>query len=217
MLRTAVITLLLTMTLVIQAEAQFRAGLRAGLSTTELEPGDLIVMNTQHAQDLVISLENANYGFHFGLFAQIKSGVFFVQPEVLYNAYSVDFRVSGSQSGSVLNTIRRETYRHVDIPLMLGLKLGPLRLQGGPVGHYYLNSNTQMNDVDGYMPNFEQLTFGYQAGIGLDVWKLLFDFKYEGSFNRFGEHIHIHGQQYAFDQRPGRMVFSLGYAFGKNK
>lgn len=216
MFRTTCITMLL-LVFAFQVQAQFKGGLRAGLSTTELEPADLLVMNSQHAQDLVVSLENANYGFHFGLFAQIKMSKFFIQPEVLYNAYSVDFRVEGNQSGNPLNNIRRETYRHIDIPFMLGFKFGPLRLQGGPVGHYFLNSDTQLSDIEGYMPEFDNLTFGYQAGIGIDVWKLLFDFKYEGSFNRFGEHINIHGQQYAFDQRPGRLIFSLGYAFGKNK
>jgi len=96
---------------------------------------------------------------------------------------------------------------------MMGFKFGPLRLQGGPVGHVFLNSTSELFDIEGYDQKFDEMTFGYQAGVGLDIWKLVLDVKYEGNFNKTGDHIVFAGQQFNFDQTPGRLLVSVGFAF----
>ena len=194
--------------------AQMKIGLRAGLSTTEVEPGDLVVFDDGGMQDLVLSLENANYGYHFGIMVQAQIGSFFIMPEVLYNSNTMDYRVQDFRFGDVVNEIRSETYTNLDIPIMMGFKFGPVRLQGGPVGHLFINSQSELTDIDGYEQKFDEMTYGWQAGLGLDVWKFVLDIKYEGNFNRLGDHMTFFGTDLDFDKNPGRIVATFGVAFG---
>ncbi len=190
-----------------QAQSQISWGPRVGLSTTTLDPETLTVSNVS------LAIMEANYGFHLGLFFRAKlSDRVFLQPEVLFNSNSVDFKVNDLSSG-IVDKILAEKYRNLDIPLMIGLKYGPIRLQAGPVGHVYIASSSELGTVGGYEKRFNDLNFGYQAGLGLDIWKILFDVKYEGNLTKFGDHMVIGGQNVKFDQRPTRFVFSAGFSF----
>ena len=191
------------------AQAQFKAGLRLGLSTTSLDPQSIMTND----QSLSIALEEANYGIHAGVFARISLAAFYIQPEVLFNSSSADFKIT--ELGSSVDEILQERYQYVDVPILVGLKMGPLRLQAGPVGHFFINSASEIKDkVTNYQQTFDDMSLGYQAGIGLDIGKkILLDLKYEGNFSKFGNHINIDGNAYEFDQNPARIVASLGIAF----
>ena len=209
MKRSIVFSIILCMAFNMQA--QLKAGIRAGLSSTDIMPGDLVITNQDGLDEFKFNVSNATYGLHFGAFAQAKIGGFFIQPEVLFNSNTVDFTVE--DLGSLSNTAFQEKYQYLDIPVMMGLKFGPLRLQAGPVAHVFISSKSDLVPVDGYEQNFESTSFGYQAGIGLDLWKFIIDIKYEGNFSKFGNHITIDGQPYAFDKNPSRMVATLGISF----
>lgn len=197
-----------------QNKKKFKFGLRAGVSTTEVKAGELLVTNAEEMAHLKLGIQEANYGYHFGFFAQARAGSFFIQPEVLFNSNSVDFKALDLTNNEALPEILHEKYQYLDIPVMLGFKLfNTIRLQGGPVGHVYLNSSSELFDIEGYEEKFEQFTYGYQAGIGIDFWKLVVDLKYEGNFNNFGNHITIDGKSYDFNQSPTRLVASVGIAF----
>lgn len=193
--------------------AQFKFGVRAGMSTTDVKPSELLIKNGNDLDELGIALEDAKYGLHFGFFAQANIGHFFIQPEVLFNSNSIDYTVRDFSVDKTATFIRNEKFQNLDIPLMIGYKLGPLRLQGGPVAHVFINSSSELFEFDEYDQNFKDLTWGYQAGVGLDIWKFVLDFKYEGNFQKFGDHLVFFGNEYEFDDSPGRMVASLGIAF----
>ena len=197
----------------LSAMGQIKFGIKGGLSTTDIEPSQLLIMNSSDAQEFGLAVKNANYGAHLGLFTQIKIRKFFIQPEVLFNSNSVDYEIEDFEGSEIVTTIKQEKYQYLDIPLMMGLKFGPLRLQGGPVGHVFLNNSSELFDIEGYDDKFEKMTFGYQAGIGLDLWKLMLDFRYEGNFNKFGDHITFGGTQFNFDKTPARFVASVGISF----
>lgn len=191
----------------------FKLGIRGGISTTEIGAEELIVTNEADMDILELRIQEANYGYHIGLFAQFQAGKFFIQPEILFNSNSVDFAVTDFGLIESAPQILQENYQYLDIPLMLGVKLGPLRLQGGPVGHVFLNSSSELFAIQGYEEKFEEFTYGYQAGIGIDFWKFVIDVKYEGNFNNFGDHINIDGRSYDFSQAPTRLIASVGIAF----
>lgn len=197
----------------LMAQDNFKFGVRAGVSTTNIEANELIIRNDQDQESLGLAIEEANYGYHFGLFAQFKGEKFFLQPEVLFNSNSVDFKVTDLTLMESVPQILNEQYQYLDIPVMLGFKVGPLRLQGGPVGHVFIDNKSELLQIDNYSEQFEDLTFGWQAGLGLDFWKFVLDLKYEGNFNNFGDHIIIQGNEYEFDRTPSRLVASLGIAF----
>ena len=193
-------------------QAQFRVGIKGGLSSTDLSPSSVIILDQGDAQQFKLDVADAKYGFHLGFFIQGQIGGFFIQPEIIFNSASVDYRLEDLQGGGPV-LIKDEVYQNLDLPLLIGAKVGFLRLGAGPVGHLFLDSTSDLFDLEGYDQAFDAMTLGWQAGIGLDIWKLHIDLKYEGNFDNFGEHIVFHGNQYAFDESPARMLASIGISF----
>lgn len=196
------------------SNAQIKFGVRAGLNTADVTTDQIRIENGQDLEDLGISVANANYGLHFGAVIQAQIGKrFFLQPEVLLSSNSIDYKVENLGEAETFTSISRETYQYLDIPIMMGLKFGPLRLQGGPVAHKFLNSNSDLSDLPGYEPEFDDWNWGYQTGVGLDIWRFMIDVKYEGTFQNQGEHFNFFGKEYDFDTKPGRFVATLGFTF----
>ncbi len=195
------------------AFSQVKLGFRLGISSQDLTPDQLIVKDENNNDNLGIKLDNAKYGVHVGFFAQFRSEKFFIQPELLYNASKVDYKLEDLGGIGIVKDLFTETYQSIDVPVNLGFRLGPIRLQGGPVAHIFIGSDSQLDQINGYDPDFDKLTFGWQAGIGLDIWKFILDLKYEGNFSQWGDHFNFFGNDYKFDQSQGRLVASVGIAF----
>lgn len=192
--------------------SQFELGIKTGISSTDLSPKTILINNS--GNDMTLTINEANYGFHFGLYTRVTIANIFIEPSFLFNSSSVDYNLSEEIfDAGIISNIRSESYNNLDIPLMVGIKIGPFRLQGGPVAHIFLNSSSDLTAINGYAQNFKDASYGIQGGIGLDIFKVRFDFNYETNLSLFGDHINIDGQPYDFDQRAGRLVASIGVKF----
>ncbi|WP_170110345.1 porin family protein [Flavilitoribacter nigricans] len=193
------------------ATAQVRFGLRLGLSTSQLEAEDFNILQNG-TERFTLALKDAQYGIHGGVVIQAEMGNFILQPEVLFNSNSANFTLDDFQNPG--EVARKEKYQYLDIPVMLGYRLGFLRLNAGPVGHIFLNSTSNITDVDGFEEDFKKLTLGWQGGLGLDIGPIAVDVRYEGNFNKFGDHINFGDQEYSFSQSPARFIAAVTYMFG---
>jgi hypothetical protein len=193
------------------ASGQFELGIRAGISSYDLANEGILVNNGN--QQISWNIANAGYGIHGGIYTRITILGVFLEPAVIFNTNSVDYNIKQIGSSGIFNTIGSERYNYVDLPLMLGVKISMLRLQGGPVGHFFINSSSDLVDFSGYSQKFKEATYGWQAGAGLDLWKFRLDLMYEGNFSKFGNHIQIGGNPYQFATTPSRLLLSLGYRF----
>jgi hypothetical protein len=192
--------------------AQVKFGVKAGLSSETAKVNDVKIFPNQD-DTLSLGLQELTGGYHFGVFLNAQIKKFFIQPEVLFNSNRADFRLADLGNPNGRDEVLRERYHYLDIPVMLGFKFGALRLQGGPVGHLYLDNTSDLLKLSEYDQMFEKMTYGWQAGAGLDVWHFRIDVKYEGNFTEFGEHIRIGNEKLDFSDAPSRWLFSLGYAF----
>ncbi len=202
--------LLLTTTI---ATAQLKLGFKGGISTFSVSDESISILNQDGREEFALLLQEADYGYHFGLWTQIKLGNFIIRPELLFNSNSVDFGIFDEDDPDIVGQVFSEKYQYLDIPIMVGITAGPLRFNAGPVGHVFLNSVSDLIRFDDYDENFRALTVGWQGGLGLDVWKLTFDLRYEGNLNQFGDHIRFFGRDYSFSDRPSRIIASLGFEF----
>ncbi|MFT4537021.1 MAG: hypothetical protein ACJA1A_002547 [Saprospiraceae bacterium] len=192
--------------------SQFELGVKTGISSFDLTPKSIIFNNG--GNDMTLSIKEAKYGFHFGLYTRVTIANIFIEPAFLFNSSSIDYNLSEEIFDTgIISSIRSESYNNLDIPLMIGIKVGPLRLQGGPVAHIFLNSSSDLIAINGYSQKFKDASYGIQGGIGLDFLKVRLDFNYETNLSLFGDHINVDGQSYDFDQRPGRFVASVGVKF----
>ncbi len=189
--------------------AQINPGIKFGVSTPDINPKDFVVRDGQGVDYYHIFVEKAYYGIHGGAFVQIQMGGFFIQPEVLYNSTRVSYRIDSLFASRVFT----DSYKNIDFPLMLGLKSGAVRLGGGPVGHLFFDNDSGFNDYEGFDAVVEDLTWGWQAGLGLDFWKLHIDLRYEGNFSKVGDNITFFGEEFDFATDNNRIIASLGFSF----
>lgn len=206
--------LLLPMLLLFAAPAfsQLRIGLKGGISTTELNPEDFRVTDPGGLDRFKVAFEDAKYGIHGGIVIRAQFNKFLIQPEVLFNSNTVEYEVTDFDNQ--VTEILEEKFQYVDIPLMLGFKFGPLRLMAGPEGHIFVDSASDMFRFENYDQNFDNLTLSWLGGVGLDIWNLMLDVRYEGNFKKYGDHIRFGDRQFDFDDRAARWTFSVGLLFG---
>ena len=196
------------------ASAQFTFGIRGGLSSTDFTPKDLVILNKNDVKQFKISVDDAKYGFHLGLYTRFQKNHLFIQPEVLLTSNKIDYRVEDFEN-TLGSTIKSERYNFVDVPVNVGYKLGPLRIQAGPIGHFHIGNVSELKDLKGYREKFETMTWGVQYGFGLDIWRTSLDFKWERNFNNYQDNIVFDDVRYDFNDTPNRFVISLGFALKK--
>jgi opacity protein-like surface antigen len=117
-----------------------------------------------------------------------------------------------TNQNSPVSYIAKQTFNKLDIPVMLGFKLGPLRLNAGPTGSLLINSPTDLISNPDYKNNYSKMTIGYQAGVGFDLFKrLTFDLRYEGSLKKYQNQIqNLAGTKVNLDDRPNAFLLSVG-------
>ncbi|MCP9198282.1 PorT family protein [Gramella sp. GC03-9] len=141
-------------------------------------------------------------GFHAGVFAQFKVLGIFLQPELMYTELTTDY----SEFEYKLSKI--------DAPVLLGINiLGPLNIKAGPSFQYILKNEVEKSDISiGEVEN--DITAGYQLGAGLDLGRLAFDLRYEGSFsdNSASGIDQMANETFTIDSRPSQWILSLSYS-----
>lgn len=193
-----------------QSHAQFFGlGLKAGMNTQLNHPNDITIGHGDEPFNL--GLQGRQFGTQFGGYMRFGKRIF-VQPEVMFNSNKTDYKIGESSAGEV---IKNEKYQYLDIPVLLGVKLGPLRLQAGPVSHYFLHSTSELTDFAGYEAKFKQMTWGWQGGLNVGFKRISLDVRYEGNFSKQGNHITFFGDQYQFSDSPARLIVGLNFAIVK--
>jgi hypothetical protein len=188
-------------------KAQLKFGIRGGINSAYVKPAKF------DNQDYLLEYKSGDIGFHFGVMGQLKIGSFFVQPEILFSTASTDIQLSDLSNPSAAKQIGEQKFNKLDVPIIAGFKLGPLKLQAGPVGTVMLKSKSDLLEENGISQAYKGATFGYQAGIGLELTSLLIDIKYEGNLSKLGDGVTILGQDFYFDQRMNQLILSIGFLF----
>lgn len=208
-MKKVIFVLALAATFATSVQAQFKAGIKGGVTTYNMKLGDFLVTNGDAAEDFGLAVKDAKFGYQFGLWARIGRGLH-LQPEILFSTNKVEYEIDNGNG----TFIGEETYTNIDVPIMAGIKLGPLRLQGGPVARIFLGSDDKLaNVIDDFQSDHDRLKIGYQAGVGLDLWRVQLDFRYEGSLRHFGDAITVAGQDFGLDGKAGRVVATVGVSF----
>lgn len=197
---------------VLNLQAQFEAGIKFGLSSPDLSDISIVEI-IDEGRDISISPVEADYGVHFGVYTRLSFLGIYLEPALLFNSSKLSYKIQDFGQSGIAEELKSETYRSVDLPLLFGTKFGFLRLQAGPVAHFYLDRVSDLTSLDGYSSNLKESTYGFQAGIGLDIWKFRFDVNYEGNLSYFGDAITIDGTSYVFDTTPSRLVANMGIRF----
>jgi hypothetical protein len=157
--------------------AQFSLGIRGGVNFSQLKTDNTQSVGANLQQSL-----DTKTGYVGGVYARIGSKLF-LQPELIFSAKggSVNILKNGTSQ-----TVAIE-YTNFDVPLLIGYKFGPIRLNAGPMASFTISNNGLDEALKSVSSNlgesFKKASYGYQAGGGVDLGSLSLDLRYEGSLS----------------------------------
>lgn len=187
--------------------SQNEFGIKAGLSSY-----DLANRSIASTSDLKLSLKESNYGFHAGVYGRLGLFGIYLQPEVVFNSSTFSYDLNDLTTADSIEDIRTSKYQNIDVPVLVIITPSIFKLYGGPVGHYFLNSISDLKKNNNIKEEIEKFRFGYQFGAGITLKGLTIDVRYEGNFIKYYKTFTIDGVQYKADDSPSRILVSLWFA-----
>ncbi len=174
----------------------FQIGVKGGVNLSKLSFGDFVKTGANPNGSPTVGVDGQTFrnnlsdsfdskiGTSFGIYMRLGSNLF-IQPELLYSTRSGQFGVirNGQTETATITTTS------FDVPLLLGIKGGPIRIVAGPVASFRINDNQSLgNALQQYTQGslndaWSQAYYGYQVGGGLDIGSLGLDVRYQGNIS----------------------------------
>jgi len=200
--------IILVVLIAIPAFSQIKFGIKAGVTSSTVPTYDVLSGTTN-----IEAVKDAAFGFHAGAFIRMTVLGIYLMPEVVFASTTYDYNVQTAPATPVIPMSQK--FNKLEIPVLLGLKLGPIRINAGPSATVLINSPKALIDDPDFKDMYRNATFGYQAGVGFDLFKTLtFDARYGGSLaKKFGDEVTIGSQTLSMDSREPTFMLSLGLMF----
>lgn len=172
----------------------FQLGIKGGINLSTLTFGNFVSTGTNANGSPTVSVDGQTFrdnlkasldskmGSSFGVYMRFGQHLF-IQPELLYSTRSGSFDVIRNGQTET-STVRTTSF---DVPLLLGLKGGPLRIVAGPVASFRISENQSLGQAIQHYTSgslndaWSQAYYGYQVGGGLDIGSLGLDVRYQGN------------------------------------
>lgn len=188
----------------------FNYGIKGGIGFSSLTINDVKgISSGSDVYDLITG--DGVTGYHLGLQSRVKIAMIYLQPELYWNAGggTIEQVIDGG-----VTEILEVKFNRLDIPLLVGGKIGPVRLNIGPVGSIVLSESNDGSTADfDYELYKDAMNWGWQGGIGVDLWKISLDLRYEGSLSNLSDSLPEELQGYNMDPRPSQWIISAGFWF----
>lgn len=191
--------------------SQIEFGIKGGLHSVDLVSESIILPGSD--QSFEVDFVESEYGFQFGLYTRVKLFGIYIEPAAMLHSTSINYTLDEIGNEGVVSAVRNEKFTNLDIPVMIGFKLLFAKAFFGPVAHLNINSASDLIDIPAYAQRFDSATYGFQAGLGVELWKFRIEAKYEGNLSKYGDHIFVGEENFSFDSRPSRLLVNLGYRF----
>jgi len=190
--------ILLSLAFVFAAQAQsFQFGLKAGVNQSQLSKSPNTI--------------NSDYTLSYvgGAYLQLSALGLLVMPEVLFTQRKGLFQDINTKQ-ELVNSL---TY--MDVPLLVGYKLVIFRAYAGPNFQFLLDASQSGSGTKD--PNFSKASFndavvGIQAGVGLNIWKICVDLRYDTNLSKVGKVVNtVSGTQVNYSTRASMYQLTVGY------
>jgi hypothetical protein len=184
--------IILIISLSLSAQLVFDLGLKGGFNNSK------VTANLEEIDSESI------LKYHIGAFGRLGYNRVFIQPEAYYSAKG------GKLEGNIIDVTSRFDFNTLDIPLLLGVKVlkgekAHLRILAGPVFSILTSNKIEGDDIldkNYYKDNY----YGYQYGIGADVFGITLDARIEHGANKFYQQA-----DQGFNFKNNSFMISLGF------
>jgi len=181
----------------------FVLGAKAGLTNTQIIGADF----------KSFQIPSSSNGFLIGAFARVSLVSFYIQPEVSFR--NLNFTVNSAGTTSATNTATMLNY--IDVPVMFGKKILKIfNVSAGPNFQFLVNKDLTASNINTLgKGNYNDFVLGVQLGVGVEIWKLCFDARYDFSINPIGNVATVvnNSQNVDFSSRASMLQFTVGYKF----
>lgn len=203
-----IIVFVLVFMIAAPAFSQFKWGIKAGAETTSVPE-----YSVGAGSATIDALKDAAWGLQGGVFMRFTLLGIYIQPEVLFASTTYEYNVQ--EVASKPATVMSQKFNRLSVPLLVGLKLGPLRINAGPAASISLGSPQALINDPKFEDMYKGAIWGYQAGVGLDVLKkLTLDVRYAGSLGeKFGDAVAIGGQNFKLGYGKSSLILGVGLIF----
>lgn len=203
-----ILVIIVVALMAVPAFSQLKFGIKAGGQSTSFPDYTL-----GSGAATIDALADATWGFHAGLFARISLAGLYVQPELIFATNTFEYTVK--EVATDPGVIVPQKFNRLQIPVLLGFKLGPLRLNAGPSASIQLGAPDDLINDPNFQDMYKGAVWGYQAGVGLDLLKkFTLDARYAGSLgDKFGDAVTISGQNFKLDYAQPSFILSFGFIF----
>lgn len=188
--------------------AQMDFGIKGGLNISNVKASEILTDDYR-----INPAASGNLGYHVGGFFRASLVGVFIQPELYFSSISNEFKVEDISGSGTAEQLAKQKIGRMDVPVLVGVRLGTFRLGLGPVGSIVVADQSDLQDITGYETKLKSATFGYQLGAGVDIWKICIDLRYEGNLTKLGDHLDIGGRTINLDNRVRQIIISLGITF----
>ncbi|KAA9357595.1 porin family protein [Larkinella humicola] len=180
--------------------AQFSIGIKGGVNLSQFTMGDFVTtrlnangtpqvnVSGQIIRDNLKESFNSKTGWAYGIYTRFGKNIY-IQPELLVSSKGGSFDIVRDINGQpTTETVSIKT-TNFDVPILLGLKGGPIRVVAGPIVSFRISDDQKLRDAledytSGSLNNaLAKATYGYQVGLGLDLGRFGIDVRREGSLS----------------------------------
>jgi hypothetical protein len=216
-LKYAIIILIGLLLPVFSTHAQVHFGVKAGISPATSPVTDYIFVNKDGpARFFTFNTEKSYSQFHAGGFVSYHFDDFFVLGEIFYSDSKTDYLANFTDSDFdqvAYQTTLTETMSRLDLPVSIGVDLDPVEIFSGFTAHILLRHTTELTNLPGYSDSLNSLKFGWHTGLGLNIWHIHADIRYQLDFSNYGDHIFVNGQNLEFTNSPNKLIAMIGFRF----
>jgi len=165
--------------------------LAAGFAFSQISLGPKVGFNTSKLTTDVSDIKSdASNSFNFGAFLRLGKKIY-VQPEVNWLTRGGVFKTPSISGISPIN--QEVSMKTIEIPLLLGWRIinfgvGNVRLMVGPSASIVMDATVDITNEDDLLnpikdTDFEDLIWGFNAGVGVDVLMFTLDVRYQMGLN----------------------------------
>lgn len=177
----------------------FAFGVKGGMNLSRLSMGNFLTTrydgngnpylsyNGQEVRDNIQESLDSRTGFVGGVYARFGKHLF-IQPEVLVSTKGGTFDIIRNDNDMPTRQQVDVRFSNIDVPILIGLKGGPFRINAGPMASFRIGDNQKLKDAfqqytSGSLNDaLSQAVYGYQLGAGLDILGFSIDVRREGTF-----------------------------------
>lgn len=177
----------------------FAFGVKGGMNLSQLTMGNFLTTrydangnpflkyNGQEVRDNIQESLDSRTGFAGGVYMRFGRHLY-VQPEVLLSTKGGTFAIIQNDGDIPVKQQVNVRFSSIDVPIMVGLKGGPFRINAGPMASFRVGDNQKLRDAfqqytsNGLGNALSGAVYGYQLGAGLDIFGFSLDVRREGTF-----------------------------------